>query len=135
QAFSQDQITDELWDELEETLLEADAGFGLTEKLMETLRERARYETMTRGSEVREALKEELQILLGEPDPLIFSETSAVSVFLVVGVNGVGKTTSIAKIANLLKRNHTVLLAAGDTFRAAATEQLKTWGERLKVPV
>lgn len=136
QAFSQDQITDDLWDELEETLVEADIGFTLTEKLMETLRDRAQYENMTRGSEVREALKEELQILLGEPEPLVFSDTSAVSVFLVVGVNGVGKTTSIAKMANLLKRDkYKVLLAAGDTFRAAATEQLKTWGERLQVPV
>jgi fused signal recognition particle receptor len=136
QAFNQDQITDDLWDELEETLVEADIGFTLTEKLMETLRDRARFENMTRGGEVREALKEELQILLGEPEPLVFSDTSAVSVFLVVGVNGVGKTTSIAKMAHLLKRDrHKVLLAAGDTFRAAATEQLKTWGERLQVPV
>ncbi|MBA3826375.1 MAG: signal recognition particle-docking protein FtsY, partial [Ktedonobacterales bacterium] len=123
-------------DELEETLLEADVGVQLTEKLVATLRDRARYENMTSGKEVREALKEEMQILLGEPEPLIFSDTSPISVFLVVGVNGVGKTTSIAKMANILKRdNHRVLLAAGDTFRAAAVEQLKTWGDRLKVPV
>ncbi len=136
QAFSQDEITDDLWDELEETLLEADVGFALTEKLMKTLRDRVQYEKLTRGSELREALKEELQILLGESEPLIFSDTSPISVFLVVGVNGVGKTTTIAKMANILKRdNYKVMLAAGDTFRAAATEQIKTWGERLKVPV
>jgi fused signal recognition particle receptor len=136
QAFNQDEITDDLWDELEETLLAADVGFALTEKLMKTLRDRVQYEKLTHGSELREALKEELQILLGEPEPLVFSDTSPISVFLVVGVNGVGKTTSIAKLANLLKRdNYKVILAAGDTFRAAATEQIKTWGERLKVPV
>ena len=66
----------------------------------------------------------------------MFSDTSPITVVLVVGVNGVGKTTSIAKLANQLKRQkHRVLLAAGDTFRAAATEQLKTWGERVGVPV
>jgi fused signal recognition particle receptor len=135
-AFSADEITDDLWDELEESLLAADVGAQLTEKLMETLRQRAHYEHMKRGSEVREALKEELQILLGVTDPLVFSDTSAVTVYLVVGVNGVGKTTSIAKLGNLLKRDgHRVMLAAGDTFRAAAVEQLKTWGDRLKVPV
>ena len=135
-AFSTDEITDDLWDELEETLLSADVGVQLTEKLMGTLRDRAKYENMKRGSQVREALKEELQLMLGESEPLIFSETSAVTVILVVGVNGVGKTTSIAKLANLLKHdNYRVLLGAGDTFRAAAIEQLKTWGERLKVPV
>jgi fused signal recognition particle receptor len=134
-TFNQDEISDDLWDELEETLLEADVGVQLTETLMTTLRDRARYEKMKRGSQVRDALKEELFILLGEPEPLIFSDTSPVTVILVVGVNGVGKTTSIAKMANLLKRNHHVMLAAGDTFRAAATEQLVTWGDRLKVPV
>lgn len=135
-VFNQDEITDDLWEELEETLLTADVGVQLSEQLMKTLRDRAQFEKMKRGSEVREALKEELQILLGEPEPLIFSDTSAVTVLLVVGVNGVGKTTSIAKMANLLKRdNYRVMLAAGDTFRAAAIEQLKTWGDRLKVPV
>ena len=70
--------------------------------------------------QLREALKEELTLLLGDPEPLAFSETSPISVYLVVGVNGVGKTTSIAKLANLLKRQkHRVMLAAGDTFRAA----------------
>ena len=135
-SFNADEITDDLWDELEETLLEADVGVQLTEKLMGTLRDRAKLENMVRGGEVREALKEELQLLLGDPEPLIFSDTSAVTVILVVGVNGVGKTTSIAKMANLLKRDDfRVMLGAGDTFRAAAIEQLKTWGDRLKVPV
>src|SRR5262249_61415826 len=91
---------------------------------------------LPRASELRAALKEALAILLGDPEPLVFSDTSPISVYLVVGVNGVGKTTSISKLAHVLKRQrHRVLLAAGDTFRAAATEQIKTWGERIGVPV
>ena len=136
-AFDEaDDITEDLWDELEETLISSDVGVKTTEQLMSTLRERVRAEGLTRGSELRDALKEELELLLGDPEPLVFSDTSPISVFLVVGVNGVGKTTSIAKLANQLKRQkHRVLMAAGDTFRAAATEQIKTWGERIGVQV
>jgi fused signal recognition particle receptor len=131
-----EEITDDLWDELEETLISGDVGVSATERLMKTLRERVEAEHLMRGSQLRDALKEELSLLLGDPEPLVFSDTSPISVYLVVGVNGVGKTTTIAKLANLLKRErHRVLLAAGDTFRAAATEQIKTWGERIGVPV
>jgi fused signal recognition particle receptor len=131
-----EEITDDLWDELEETLISSDVGVTTSERLMHTLRERVEAEHLTRGSELRAALREELAILLGDPEPLVFSDSSPISVYLVVGVNGVGKTTSIAKLANALKRQkHRVLLAAGDTFRAAATEQIKTWGERIGVPV
>lgn len=136
-AFEEaEDITDGLWDELEETLITSDVGVQTTEKLMTTLREQVKAEGLTKGSELRDVLKEELEILLGDPEPLVFSDTSPISVFLVVGVNGVGKTTSIAKLANQLrKQKHRVLLAAGDTFRAAATEQLRTWGERIGVQV
>jgi fused signal recognition particle receptor len=136
-AFDEaDDITEALWDELEETLITADVGVQTTESLMDTLRERVQAEGLKRGSELRDALKEELEILLGDPEPLVFSDTSPISVYLVVGVNGVGKTTSIAKLANQLKKQkHRVLLAAGDTFRAAATEQLRTWSERIGVQV
>jgi fused signal recognition particle receptor len=131
-----DEITDEVWDELEDTLIGGDVGVTTTERLLATLRERVEVEHLERGSELREALKEELALLLGEPEPLVVSESSPISVYLIVGVNGVGKTTSIAKLANLLKRDkHRVLLAAGDTFRAAAAEQIKTWGERIGTPV
>ena len=131
-----DEITDEVWDELEDTLISGDVGVTTTERLLATLRERVEVEHLERGSELRAALKEELALLLGEPESLIVSETSPISVYLVVGVNGVGKTTSIAKLANLLKRDkHRVMLAAGDTFRAAAAEQIKTWGERIGTPV
>jgi fused signal recognition particle receptor len=136
EALEADEITEDLWDELEETLITGDVGVQTTEQLLRTLRERVEAEHLTRGSELRDALKEELEILLGDPEPLVVSESSPISVYLVVGVNGVGKTTSIAKLANLLKRQkHRVMLAAGDTFRAAATEQIKTWGERISVPV
>jgi fused signal recognition particle receptor len=136
EALDSDEISEELWDELEETLITGDVGIQTTEKLMRVLHERVEAEQLTRGRQLRDALKEELEILLGEPEPLVFSETSAISVYLVVGVNGVGKTTSIAKLANLLKRQkHRVMLAAADTFRAAATEQIKTWGERIGVTV
>ena len=131
-----DDIADDLWDDLEETLITSDVGVVTTERLLDTLRERVQVENLTRGSQLRDALKEELTLMLGAPEPLVFSDTSPITVLLVVGVNGVGKTTSIAKLANTLKKQkHRVLLAAGDTFRAAATEQIKTWGERIGVPV
>jgi fused signal recognition particle receptor len=131
-----EEITDDLWDELEETLISSDVGVQTTERLMATLHERVQAEGLTRGRELRDALKDELELLLGDPEPLVFSDTSPISVYLIVGVNGVGKTTSIAKLANLLKKQkHRVLLAAGDTFRAAATEQIRTWGERIGVQV
>lgn len=136
EALTHEDITDDLWDELEETLITSDVGVQTTERIMGILRERARAEQMISGAQLRAALKEELALLLGDPEPLIFSETSPITVLLFVGVNGVGKTTSIAKLANLLKRQkHRVMLAAGDTFRAAAVEQIKTWGERIGAPV
>lgn len=136
ETLAHEDITEDLWDELEETLISSDVGVQTTERLMTILRERVTAEEMTSGRQLRDALREELELLLGEPEPLIFSESSPISVFLMVGVNGVGKTTSIAKLANLLKRQkHRVILAAGDTFRAAAVEQIKTWGDRVGVPV
>src|SRR5215469_1275644 len=136
EALEHDDISDELWDELEETLIGGDVGVQTTDALMQTLRQRVEAEHLTRGRELRDALKEELELMLGDPEPMVFSETSPISVYLVVGVNGVGKTTSIAKLAQMLKRSkHRVLLAAGDTFRAAATEQIKAWGERVGVTV
>src|SRR6185437_8288500 len=92
-AFDEaDDITEDLWDELEETLITADVGVQTTESLMDTLRERVQADGLKRGSELRDALKEELELLLGDPEPLVFSDTSPISVYLVVGVNGVGKT-------------------------------------------
>lgn len=135
-TFKQDNITDELWDELEEALLSADVGPSTTTWLMDHLRQRVAAENMHTGSQVQQALREELVALLGEPSLLRFSQQSPLTVILVIGVNGSGKTTTIAKLANrLTKEGHQVILAAADTFRAAAIDQLKVWGERVGVPV
>ncbi len=131
-----DIITDELWDELEESLLGADVGPSTTMWLIDRLRERVAEEQMHAGSQVQRALREELVKLLGKPSPIRFSKQSPLTVILVIGVNGSGKTTSIAKMAHLLKnQGHKVILAAGDTFRAAAIDQIQEWGRRIDVPV
>ena len=131
-----DTITDALWDDLEESLLEADVGPGTTIWLIERLRQRATAEKMRTGTQVQQALREELTGLLGKSTPLRFSEQQLLTVILVIGVNGSGKTTTIAKMAyRLTNEGRKVLLAAGDTFRAAAIDQLKVWGERIGVPV
>ena len=143
-AFERSQIDDELWDELEEILISADAGVETTEKVLEATKRRVRKEGLKQPEEAREALRLELidllesapprgQLWLDEPDA---ERGFSPAVILVIGVNGVGKTTSIAKLAKAFKRDgERVILAAGDTFRAAAIEQLKLWGERVGVPV
>ncbi len=131
-----DVITDTLWDELEESLLGADVGPKTSMGLIERLRERVVEERLQTGSQVQAALRQELASLLGKPSSLRFSKQSSLTVVLVIGVNGSGKTTSIAKMAyRLTHEGHKVVLAAADTFRAAAIDQLKVWGERLNVPV
>jgi fused signal recognition particle receptor len=131
-----DTITDDLWDELEESLLGADVGPGTSTWLIERLRQRVEIENLRTGAQVQRALREELVTLLGKSSSLRLSQRSSPTVILVIGVNGSGKTTSIAKMAYQLKKEgHNVLLAAGDTFRAAAIDQLKVWGERIEVPV
>ena len=129
-------ITDDLWDELEEALLSADVGPGTAMWLMDRLHKRVAEEQMRNASQVQQALREELIKLLGKPAGLRFATKSPLTVILVIGVNGSGKTTSIAKMAyRLTRENHHVILAAADTFRAAAIDQLKVWGERVGVPV
>jgi fused signal recognition particle receptor len=135
--FDRPTFGEELWDELEELLISADVGVNTTGKLIERLKQRITKENIKDAAQVRDALKEELVSMLmvvdGEVKPLTDGK---ISVVLVVGVNGVGKTTSIAKLAYSYKeQKKRVLLVAGDTFRAAAIDQLKVWGERIKVPV
>ncbi len=135
--FDSSTLGDELWDALEELLISADVGVSTTAKLIERLKQRVEGEKLKETAQVRTALKEEIVSLLtvAEAEPFS-SENGRVGVLLVVGVNGVGKTTSIAKLAYGLKgQGKRVILAASDTFRAAATEQLKVWGERIGVPV
>src|SRR5436305_13466025 len=91
---------------------------------------------MKTGAQVQRALREELVQLLGKPSQLNFAKDSPLTVILIIGVNGSGKTTTIGKLAYRLKREgHSVIIAAGDTFRAAAIDQLKVWGDRIGVPV
>ncbi len=131
-----DTITDSLWDDLEEELLEADVGPSTTLWLMDRLRERVVAENIQTGAQLKRALREEMMGLLGKPSPLRFSKQSPLTVILVIGVNGSGKTTSIAKMAyRLTREGRKVILAAGDTFRAAAIDQLEEWGRRIEVPV
>jgi len=135
-SFKQDEITDELWDELEEALLSADVGPSTSEWLIKRLRQRVTEERMKTGAQVQRALREELVKLLGQPSGIHFAIDSPLTVILIIGVNGSGKTTTIAKLAyRLTREGHKVVLAAADTFRAAAIDQLKVWGERVGVPV
>ncbi|HIE47659.1 TPA: signal recognition particle-docking protein FtsY, partial [Candidatus Bipolaricaulota bacterium] len=129
------QVTDETWDELEELLIQADVGVETALYLVERLRKRARGEAILRADILQTALREELRVLLPAPSPLNLGSRS-LDVILVVGVNGSGKTTSIAKLAyRYRQQGRRVLLAAADTFRAAAMEQLGIWAERAGVDI
>ena len=123
-------VDEELLEELEELLITADVGMGATDEIIESLRDRIRDDRIKNPDDAREALKEILIEMIGEGEPLNID--NELSVLLIIGVNGVGKTTSIAKIAKLLKRDHKkVILAAADTFRAAAIDQLGVWADRV----
>jgi len=130
-------ITDELWEELEEILILADVGVPTTMALVDRLRDRVRREGIQSASRAREALKQEMISLLEDHQiPWQADSERLLTVILVVGANGSGKTTSIAKLAYYYQqRGRRVMLCAADTFRAAAIDQLRIWGERLKVPV
>ena len=134
--LGQSEITPDLWDELEALLIQADVGVNTTLELLERLRSRATREGITRADMLRVGLKAELRAMLGDAQPLDFDPNRPLTVILIVGVNGSGKTTSIAKLAAYYKRDkRNVLLAAADTFRAAAGEQLDIWAERVGVPI
>jgi fused signal recognition particle receptor len=123
-------VDQDTWDELEEALILADAGIGPTTELLDAVRAKAKAAALTAPGEVLELLRSEMkERLVG--DRTLDLRDGATNVWLFVGVNGVGKTTSIGKVAARLGADgHHVLMAAGDTFRAAAAEQLATWAER-----
>ena len=128
------EITDELYDDLEEQLILADTGADVAMRLVEELRQEVRRKHLKTGADALEALKGIIREMLRADGEMQLSGRPAV--VLVIGVNGVGKTTSIAKLAHLYKQQgKRVMLAAGDTFRAAAAEQLCVWAERADVPV
>ena len=124
-------VDEELLEELEETLIMSDIGMETSLEIIDKLRQKIKKENIKDAEEVKEALKQIIQEIMDENDKSLNLNTKP-SVILVIGVNGVGKTTSIGKIANSLKKqNKKVLMAAADTFRAAAVEQLEIWSNRV----
>ena len=125
-------VDEDLLDELEELLIEADVGVGATEEIIDELRERIKDGRIKEKEDVMRSLQELLTDMIGEGGPLNLSTTP--SVVLVIGVNGAGKTTSIGKISNRLRaEGKKVVVAAADTFRAAAIDQLQVWCDRAGV--
>ena len=133
--FDRSSIDESVWEELEEVLISADVGMETAGKLIESTKKRVKDEKLKEGAQVREALKKEMVNIMSVPDNNVKITTSP-RVVLVIGVNGSGKTTSIAKLAYQAKsEGKMVMLAAGDTFRAAAIDQLRTWAERIGVDI
>ena len=134
--FQENDVSDELWEDLEEALIVADVGMDATVELVESTRDRVQQEGVRRSRDAYLILKQEMVKLLQADEPLQIEEPRILTVVLVVGVNGSGKTTTIGKLARRYKeRGKRVVLAAGDTFRAAAIDQLQIWGERAGVEV
>jgi fused signal recognition particle receptor len=125
------EITEDTWDDIEALLIQADLGVETTAKVIDDLKSRG----ITKEDQLQIALRESLQSLLRFPPPMNISGRE-LSIVLIVGVNGSGKTTSIGKLAHrMMLGKRKVMLAAGDTFRAAAIDQLKLWGDRVGAPV
>ena len=128
------EITNETWDDLETLLVQADMGIETASSVLDSLKRFTRTEGLTRADQLFAALRDELRTRLETPPPLNFE--SKPTIILVVGVNGSGKTTTIAKLASRFhNEKRKILLGAADTFRAAAMDQLQVWGDRLKVEV
>ncbi|HEX3003880.1 MAG TPA: signal recognition particle receptor subunit alpha, partial [Angustibacter sp.] len=136
--LSRDHIDEQTWDEVEETLLGADLGVGPTTELIERLRTEVRVDGIADPEQLRAVLRRELVALVDPTMDRSLALDAAVgrpAVVLVVGVNGTGKTTTVGKLARVLvAEDRDVLLGAADTFRAAAADQLQTWGSRVGVP-
>lgn len=128
-------IDEDLYEELEEALIQSDVGVGTTLEIVEKLRKAVKERKISEPAELQDVVKELIVDLLGDESPLAEAAHSPV-VYLIVGVNGVGKTTTVGKLAkNLQAQGKSVILAAGDTFRAAAIDQLEIWGKRAGVEV
>lgn len=133
-ALGVSEIAGETWDDLEATLIQADLGVPTTAALIASLRERVKVDGLTRASQLQSALRAELAAMLDAPPAPLLEGSPAV--MLIVGVNGSGKTTTAAKLGRyFVSRGQKVILAAADTFRAAAIDQLQIWGERLGLQV
>ena len=128
-------IDDELLEELEILMISADIGIQTTDKIIESVRKKASRKELKDGDSLYQLIKVELEALLID-DNLLEPVSDSTFVILVVGINGAGKTTTIGKLAQSFQsQGKSVMLAAGDTFRAAAVEQLQVWGERNEIPV
>ncbi len=136
QLFAGNELDDSVWDDVEALLIQADLGVNTTQAVVEDAQRRARQQNIKRADQITPVLKESLRSMLMSPPTMNISGRE-LSIVLIVGVNGAGKTTTIGKLAHRLNNinNRKVILAAGDTFRAAAIDQLQTWGERVGVPV
>ncbi len=133
--FGATEISAETWDELEAILIQADLGVETTESILTALQNQVNRDGLTKTSELQESLRAELFQRL-DPAPALGLEAHSPAIVLVVGVNGSGKTTTIAKLGRQFSlQGKKVLLAAADTYRAAAVDQLQVWGERLNLPV
>ena len=134
--FKGKKIDDELFEELEEQLIIADVGFDTTQRLISSLTQQASRKELKNADALHDLLKNEMKSILDGAQQPLNIESHKPFVILMVGVNGVGKTTTIGKLARQFQQQgKSVMLAAGDTFRAAAVEQLQVWGERNNIPV
>ena len=128
------QITDETWDDLEALLIQADLGAETAAAVLDVLEARVEREGLVKADELKHALREELRTRLDTPPLLAF--TARPTVILIVGVNGSGKTTTIAKLGQrFTQQGQKLVIGAADTFRAAAVDQLQVWAERLNLPI
>ncbi|MDO4670818.1 MAG: signal recognition particle-docking protein FtsY [Aerococcus sp.] len=133
------EVDEDFFDDLEETLITSDVGFDMTLALSDAVRDEVKRRGVSKGEDVKNTVIEKMIDIYdqgGEPDVAIKENPNGPTVILFVGVNGAGKTTTIGKMAHQLKaQGHSVLLAAGDTFRAGAVEQLVKWADRVEVPI
>jgi fused signal recognition particle receptor len=130
------EIDDETWEDLEALLIQADMGVSTSMDLIRALQERVNREGLHTTDQLLEAMKVEMRSIIGEPPTFELEQPRLLTVVMVVGVNGSGKTTTIGKLAQYYgNRDRKVMLAAGDTFRAAAIDQLRIWSERAEVPL
>lgn len=128
-------ITEETWEDMEDNLVRADLGVETTIELVDAVRERAEADAVIHAENLTPILKSEMRKRLESSAEFAIGQRRQLTIVMVVGVNGSGKTTSIGKLANFYKDKFNVRLAAGDTFRAGAIDQLKIWAERADVPI
>jgi len=130
------EIDEETWEDLEALLIQADMGVPTTLELIDAMKNRVQREGLQTTDQLLQAMKEEMRLMLDDETSFELESPRQLTVAMIVGVNGSGKTTTIGKLALYYKKqDHLVMMAAGDTFRAAAIDQLKIWSERADVPI